>query len=68
MISQYRLEPLVPANRNLPTPSSSRPLSTEASIIPGETEEDGMLRREYVMVGDTRAIEFNQVVDGNFSF
>ncbi len=37
-----------------------RPLSTEASIIPGESEEDGDLRREYVMVGDTRAIEFNK--------
>ncbi|KLO06515.1 kinase-like protein [Schizopora paradoxa] len=40
-----------------------RPLSTEASIIPGESEEDGDLRREYVMVGDTRAIEFNKTVD-----
>ncbi|KAH8112774.1 kinase-like protein [Phellopilus nigrolimitatus] len=45
------------------TPARSRPLSTEASIIPGESEEDGMLRREYVMVGDTRAIEFNRTVD-----
>lgn len=44
-----------------------RPLSTEASIIPGETEEDGMLRREYVLVGDTRAIEFNKTVDGKIS-
>ncbi len=43
-----------------------RPLSTEASIIPGESEEDGDLRREYVMVGDTRAIEFNKTVDGKF--
>ncbi|KAJ7151338.1 other/ULK/ULK protein kinase [Mycena crocata] len=40
-----------------------RPLSTEGSIIPGETEEDGMLRREYVLVGDTRAVEFNRAVD-----
>ncbi|KAF8179365.1 kinase-like domain-containing protein [Mycena galopus ATCC 62051] len=38
-----------------------RPLSTEGSIIPGETEEDGILRREYVLVGDTRAVEFNRV-------
>ncbi|KAI5118367.1 hypothetical protein M0805_004339 [Coniferiporia weirii] len=43
--------------------SKGRPLSTEASIIPGESEEDGVLRREYVMVGDTRAIEFNRTVD-----
>lgn len=41
-----------------------RPLSTEGSIIPGETEEDGMLRREYVLVGDTQAVEFNRAVDG----
>ena len=45
-----------------------RPLSTEASIIPGESEEDGLLRREYVLVGDTRAIEFNRTVDGQFHF
>jgi serine/threonine-protein kinase ULK2 len=41
-----------------------RPLSTEGSVIPGETEEDGLLRREYVLVGDTQAVEFNQAVDG----
>ncbi|KAF8064901.1 other/ULK/ULK protein kinase [Lyophyllum atratum] len=40
-----------------------KPLSTEGSFIPGETEEDGMLRREYVLVGDTRAVEFNRAVD-----
>ncbi|KAJ7507084.1 kinase-like protein [Mycena galericulata] len=40
-----------------------RPLSTEDSFIPGETEEDGILRREYVLVGDTRAVEFNRAVD-----
>ena len=41
-----------------------KPLSTEGSIIPGETEEDGLLRREYVLVGDTQAVEFNRAVDG----
>lgn len=41
-----------------------KPLSTEGSIIPGETEEDGILRREYVLVGDTRAVEFTRTVDG----
>ncbi|KDQ51690.1 hypothetical protein JAAARDRAFT_40928 [Jaapia argillacea MUCL 33604] len=40
-----------------------KPLSTEGSIIPGETEEDGLLRREYVLVGDTRAVEFTRAVD-----
>lgn len=46
----------------------AKPLSTEGSIIPGETEEDGMLRREYVLVGDTRAVEFNRAVDGKNAF
>lgn len=41
-----------------------KPLSTEGSVIPGETEEDGLLRREYVLVGDTRAVEFTRTVDG----
>ncbi|KAG6840395.1 hypothetical protein C0991_006990 [Blastosporella zonata] len=41
----------------------TKPLSTEGSFIPGETEEDGILRREYVLVGDTRAVEFNRAVD-----
>lgn len=39
-------------------------LETEASIIPGETEEDGLLRKEYVLVGDTKAVEFDKAVDG----
>jgi hypothetical protein len=43
---------------------SFKPLSTEGSFIPGETEEDGQLRREYVLVDDTRAVEFNRAVDG----
>jgi serine/threonine-protein kinase ULK/ATG1 len=45
-------------------PRPADPLSTEESVIPGETEEDGMLRREYVLVGDTRAVEFNRAIDG----
>lgn len=47
-----------------PGTAKRRPLSTEESIIPGETEEDGMLRREYVLVGDTKAVEFNRAIDG----
>ena len=43
---------------------SFKPLSTEGSFIPGETEEDGQLRREYVLVDDIRAVEFNRAVDG----
>jgi serine/threonine-protein kinase ULK2 len=46
--------------------TSSGPLSTDASVIPGETEEDGLLRREYVLVGDTHAVEFNRAIDGAF--
>lgn len=44
----------------------AKPLSTEGSFIPGETEEDGKLRREYVLVEDTRGVEFNRAVDGTF--
>lgn len=40
-----------------------KPLSTEGSIIPGETEEDGRLRREYVLVSEPDAVEFNRAVD-----
>ncbi|PBK63726.1 other/ULK/ULK protein kinase [Armillaria solidipes] len=39
------------------------PIPVEASVIPGETEEDGILRREYVLVGDSRALEFNRAID-----
>ncbi|TRM70384.1 kinase-like domain-containing protein [Schizophyllum amplum] len=45
------------------SPSPPRLSNIEASLIPGETEEDGLLRREYVMVGDTRALEFNRAID-----
>ncbi|KAH7911507.1 kinase-like protein [Hygrophoropsis aurantiaca] len=55
------------SNPPLPSPGKARPgpktLSTEGSIIPGESEEDGLLRREYVLVGDIRAVEFNRAVD-----
>ncbi|KAI0372436.1 Pkinase-domain-containing protein [Pilatotrama ljubarskyi] len=47
-------------------PTQSKPLSSntpDTSLIPGETEEDGMLRREYVLVGDRRAVEINRAVD-----
>ncbi|KAF8558554.1 kinase-like protein [Imleria badia] len=40
-----------------------KPLSTEGSFIPGESEEDGIIRKEYVLVGDVRALEFNRAVD-----
>ncbi|KAF7319635.1 Other ulk ulk protein kinase [Mycena chlorophos] len=52
--------PSFPTNQAI---KPTRLLSTEASIIPGETEEDGKLRREYVLVDDTRAVEFNRAVD-----
>ena len=32
----------------------------------GETEEDGALRREYVLVGDRQAVEINRAVDGQY--
>ncbi|KAF7293085.1 Other ulk ulk protein kinase [Mycena indigotica] len=58
--------PISDKTRRPSFPQSSKPLrvlSTEASIIPGETEEDGKLRREYVLVDDTQAVEFNRAVD-----
>lgn len=39
----------------------------EGSIIPGESEEDGRLRREYVLVGDPRAVQFDLAVDGTLN-
>lgn len=39
-------------------------LGSDSVPIPGETEEDGILRREYVLVGDTRAVEINRTIDG----
>ncbi|KAJ3573102.1 hypothetical protein NP233_g2644 [Leucocoprinus birnbaumii] len=61
-IGQPRFPSTDKAKRN-----SGRPLSAEASYIPGETEEDGNLRREYVLVDDTRAVEFNRAVDGQLN-
>ncbi|KAI0356963.1 Pkinase-domain-containing protein [Trametes cingulata] len=56
-----------PTNGRSFSPSTQpKPLSAntpETSSIPGETEEDGMLRREYVLVGDRRAVEINRAVD-----
>ncbi|CCL99070.1 uncharacterized protein FIBRA_01082 [Fibroporia radiculosa] len=40
-----------------------KPPSEEVSVIPGETEEDGLLRREYVLVGDRRAVEITKAVE-----
>jgi serine/threonine-protein kinase ULK/ATG1 len=42
-----------------------RTLPQEGSLIPGETEEDGLLRKEYVLVEDTRAVDIHRTVDGN---
>ncbi|TCD65717.1 Serine/threonine-protein kinase [Steccherinum ochraceum] len=41
----------------------SKPASAQGSAIPGETDEDGMLRREYVLVDDRQAVEINRAVD-----
>ncbi|KAF8153267.1 other/ULK/ULK protein kinase [Crassisporium funariophilum] len=65
------LPPVSPPEKPVPSRRQSltsgrqvgRPLSTEGSFIPGETEEDGNLRREYVLVDNTRAVEFNRAVD-----
>ncbi|GBE83400.1 kinase-like domain-containing protein [Sparassis latifolia] len=61
-VSEVLRSPTVPL---LVDPSlHTRRLSTEVSVIPGETEEDGLLRREYVLVGDKKAVELIQAVDG----
>ena len=57
------LEP-VPVSDNDKGRPAPKPLSTEGSFIPGESEEDGIIRKEYVLVGDVRALEFNRAVDG----
>jgi len=63
--SQDRAPVDIPKRRSLVAArTGGKRLSTEGSLIPGETEEDGNLRREYVLVGDTRAVEFNKAVDG----
>ena len=48
------------------TAGRTKRLSTEGSFIPGETEEDGNLRREYVLVEDRKAVEFGRAVDGRY--
>ena len=60
------VEPTRPPVRLPQQEPSLLPKSTseESSDIPGETEEDGLLRREYVLVGDKRAVEINRAVDG----
>lgn len=77
VLDRYDLRTFSPPE-NLPGPSRSppttppplapvpktKPLSPDTSLIPGETEEDGMLRREYVLVGDRQAVEINRAVDG----
>ncbi|KAI0342521.1 Pkinase-domain-containing protein [Trametopsis cervina] len=44
---------------------SPRPLpkTSAQEDIPGETEEDGLLRREYVLVDEGQAVEFHKAVD-----
>ena len=50
---------------SMPASASDRrlvdPSSTEDTLIPGETEEDGKL---IVLVEDTHAVEFKRTVDG----
>ncbi|OAX32115.1 Pkinase-domain-containing protein [Rhizopogon vinicolor AM-OR11-026] len=56
----------IPTTSNPPVPEKGRAgakrLVVEGSIIPGESEEDGLIRKEYVLV-DPRAVEFTRAVD-----
>jgi len=74
MHSWLSSNPSIPGPSEMARPSSShqtehcnpKPLSMEGSIITGETVEDSLLCREYVLVGDTRVVEFNRTTDGDF--
>ncbi|KAI0074595.1 other/ULK/ULK protein kinase [Panus rudis PR-1116 ss-1] len=52
-----------PTPPRLSSQPSSKPASGDSSLVPGETDEDGLLRREYVLVDDKRAVEINRAVD-----
>lgn len=49
---------------NPPDPEKAGPklLAIEGSVIPGESEEDGLIRKEYVLI-DPRTVEFTRTVD-----
>lgn len=47
--------------------SNGQPQKTDGLGVEGEEDGDG-LRREYVLVDETNAVEFNRVVDGEFAF
>jgi len=51
-----------PIKASPPPPKKARIPELTASIG-GENDDDGLLRREYVLVGDTREIEFNRQVE-----
>ncbi|KAH8102200.1 kinase-like protein [Cristinia sonorae] len=58
-IAEVPRSPTQPLANGIP----SAPLSNQGSAIPGETDEDGLLRREYVLVDDRQAVEINRAVD-----
>lgn len=62
----HSTSPLSPRATSASPASSPRPLLKPIAQedIPGETEEDGMLRREYVLVDDAPAVEVHRTVDG----
>jgi hypothetical protein len=56
-----------PLAQSPPQSPRRRPrVHADGSAIPGETEEDGLLRKEYVLVEDTRAVDIHRTVDGKF--
>ncbi|THH28631.1 hypothetical protein EUX98_g5553 [Antrodiella citrinella] len=48
---------------SIPDDVTTKAASGHGSAIPGETDEDGLLRREYVLVDDRQAVEINRAVD-----
>ncbi|CCO31320.1 hypothetical protein BN14_05359 [Rhizoctonia solani AG-1 IB] len=59
-----RPKPLPAVNGQLKKTGSNQSLHSKGGPIPeGEEEGDGDMRKEYVLVDETNAVEFNRVVD-----
>lgn len=46
--------------------SRSRKTSGKSSPLLRSVDVEGVLKQDYVLVEDTRAVEFNRVADGTF--
>jgi len=55
--------PASPTIKSPPLPPQRARIPELTASIGGENDDDGLLKREYVLVGDTREIEFNRQVE-----